>query len=79
MPTSRRFVMQYALMIYTEPGLVEALSDTEREAVRAEYAALADDPRSIDGVQLQPVEMATSVRVAGGRPPAYRASRARGC
>ena len=25
--------MQYALMIYTEPGYAEALSDAEREAV----------------------------------------------
>ena len=35
--------MQYALMIYAEPGYDEALSDAEREAVYAEYLALADD------------------------------------
>ena len=29
--------MQYALMIYAEPGYDEALSDAEREAVFAEY------------------------------------------
>jgi hypothetical protein len=46
--------MQYALMIYAEPGLAEALSDTEREAAQAEFAALAEDPRSAGGVQLQP-------------------------
>ena len=32
--------MQYALMIYAEPGYDEALSDAEREAVHAEYLGL---------------------------------------
>jgi hypothetical protein len=59
--------MQYALVIYAEPGHVEALSDAEREAARAEFAALADDARIIDDVELQPAETATCVRVAGGR------------
>ncbi|WP_432190618.1 YciI family protein [Streptomyces sp. Tue6028] len=59
--------MQYALMIYAEPGLEEALSDAEREATYAEYLALADDTRCVGGGQLQPAETATSVRVVGGR------------
>jgi hypothetical protein len=59
--------MQYALLIYAEPGYAEALPDAERAAVRAEFSALAQDARCVDRVQLQPVEMATSVRVAGGR------------
>ena len=59
--------MQYALMIYTEPGCLEALSDAEREAAYAEYFALADDDRCVVGARLQPAETATSVRVAGGR------------
>ena len=59
--------MQYALIIYAEPGHVEALSDAEREAARAEFLALADDARIIDDVELQPAETATCVRVAGGR------------
>jgi hypothetical protein len=59
--------MQYALLIYAEPGYDEALPDAERDAVLAEYAALADDPRSVKAARLQPVEMATSVRVVGGR------------
>jgi hypothetical protein len=37
--------MRYALLIYTEPGLEETLSDAEREAVRAEYSAVGDDAR----------------------------------
>jgi hypothetical protein len=59
--------MQYALMIYAEPGHVEALSDAERDAARAEYLAFADDARHVVGAQLQPVETATCVRVVGGR------------
>jgi hypothetical protein len=59
--------MQYALMIYSEPGYHEALPDAEREAVRAEFWALAEDPRCIGKVQLQPAETATCVRITGGR------------
>jgi hypothetical protein len=59
--------MQYALMIYAEPGYGEALPDAERAAVSAEFSALADDARCVVGAQLQPAETATCVRVAGGR------------
>jgi hypothetical protein len=59
--------MQYALMIHAEPGYEEALSGEEREAVYAEYLALADDPRCVAAAQLQPAETATTVRVVGGR------------
>jgi hypothetical protein len=59
--------MQYALMIYTEPGYGEALPDAERAAVLAEYLALADEARGAVGAQLQPAETATCVRVVGGR------------
>jgi hypothetical protein len=59
--------MQYAMMIYAEPGYADALPEAEREAVLAEFAALADDTRYITAAQLQPVETATCVRVAGGR------------
>ncbi|WP_371785177.1 YciI family protein [Streptosporangium subroseum] len=59
--------MQYALMIYNDPGHLEALSDADREAAYAEYFALTDDARCVVGAQLQSAETATSVRVAGGR------------
>jgi hypothetical protein len=59
--------MQYALMIYAEPGYAETLTDAERAAVRAEFAALANDARCVRAAQLQPAETATCVRVAGGR------------
>jgi hypothetical protein len=59
--------MRYALMIYAEPAHLEALSDAEREAVLAEYFALGEDERYVGAERLQPVETATTVRVAGGR------------
>jgi hypothetical protein len=59
--------MQYAMMIYAEPGYAEALPDAEREAVLAEFAALLEDDRCVTAAQLQPAETATCVRVAGGR------------
>jgi hypothetical protein len=59
--------MKYALLIYDKPGSHEALEDSERQAVYAEYFALSDDPRCLDGGQLQPVETATTVRVEGGQ------------
>lgn len=59
--------MQYALLIYVEPGSQEGLSDADRDVVNAEYRALADDGRCVLHAQLQSVETATSVRVVGGR------------
>jgi hypothetical protein len=59
--------MQYALMIYADPALQETLPDAERDAVRAEYEALADDTRCLAAARLQPAEAATCVRVVGGR------------
>lgn len=59
--------MQYALMIYAEPGYLEALPDADQAAARAEFEALRQDARYAGGTWLQPAETATCVRVAGGR------------
>jgi hypothetical protein len=59
--------MQYALMIYADPDVQEKVSDAEREAARAGFAALAEDPRHLLGMRLEPAETATCVRVSGGR------------
>lgn len=59
--------MQYALMIYAEPGYENTLADAEREAMFAEYAALAEDERCVSATRLQPSETATVVRVASGQ------------
>ena len=59
--------MQYALMIYAEPGRVEAVSDAERVAARAEFSTLSQDGEIIGDVELLSAETATCVRVSGGR------------
>ncbi len=59
--------MQYALLIYTRPGAMEAMSEDERQSVSAEYFAIRDLPGCVTGGQLQPVETATTVRVADGQ------------
>ena len=59
--------MQYALMIYAEPGYSEALPEAERATALADFQALADDARCVHAVQLQPAETATCVQVAGSR------------
>jgi hypothetical protein len=66
-PLTPEVAMQYALLIYAEPGYHEALPDADREAMQAEYVALDDDTRCVSSARLQPAETATSVRVLGGR------------
>ena len=60
--------MQYALLIYTKPGTVEALSPDEREELSREYFALRDEPGILGGAGLQPVTTATTIRLADGKP-----------
>jgi hypothetical protein len=59
--------MQYALLIYEEPGSYAGLSEEERSQVSGEYFAIAQDERIGGGEQLQPVETATTVRVRDGQ------------
>jgi hypothetical protein len=59
--------MKYALLIYSKPGSHEELPEDEQNAVFGEYFALAADPRVVSSAQLQPVENATTVRVADGK------------
>ena len=59
--------MQFALLIYTKPGALEALSDEERAAVSARYWAIRDEPGVVGGAGLQGVETATTVRVQDGQ------------
>jgi hypothetical protein len=58
--------MQYALLIYSEPGYMDGLSPAEQEAMSKEYWALRDAPEVITGAGLQPVTTATTIRLAGG-------------
>jgi hypothetical protein len=62
--------MQYMLLIYSTPGRWESLSDDERGAVYAQYAAVGEELRNrgayVAGAELQGVSSATSVRVRDG-------------
>jgi len=60
--------MQYALLIYSKPGTLDALGPAEREALSAEYYALRDEPGMLGGAALQPVTTATTIRLADGKP-----------
>ena len=57
--------MKYAMLIYTKPGIQEALSEEQARAVTAEYFALRDVPGCVDGAGLQGTETATTVRQGG--------------
>jgi hypothetical protein len=59
--------MKYALLVYSKPGSHEELPEDEQGAVFGEYVALAADPRTVSSAQLQPLETATTVRIAEGR------------
>ena len=56
--------MHYALLIYERPANYEGLSDDERSAITAEYMAVGES--AVGSAHLQPVSMATTVRVADG-------------
>jgi hypothetical protein len=59
--------MQYALLIYSKPDELEALSQQEQEAVSREYWAIRDEPGVVGGAGLQPVETATTIRLQDGQ------------
>jgi hypothetical protein len=59
--------MQYALLIYTKPGSLDGLDESERDAVSGEYFAIRHEAGIVGGARLQPIESATTVRVADGR------------
>ena len=61
--------MQYLLQIFASPpdDTWNALAPEEQEAIMGEYYAIRDTPGIVAGAQLQPIETATTVRVADGR------------
>jgi hypothetical protein len=59
--------MQYALLIYSKPGAVDALSEDEQEEVHRQYWAIRTEPGMAGGAALHPAETATTVRVEGGQ------------
>jgi hypothetical protein len=59
--------MKYATLIYPKPGSHEALDPDAGAAVTAEYMALGQDPRCLEGAHLQPGDTATTIRDGAGR------------
>jgi len=66
--------MKYMLLIHQgdtptpyDPEAWERLSEDERNAVYADYMAVNETPGVTPGVQMQPPETATTVRVENGR------------
>jgi hypothetical protein len=57
--------MRYALLIFLKPGADDRLSDTDRQAITAEYMAIAREDRVVGGAHLRPPETATTVRQNG--------------
>lgn len=48
--------MQYALLVYENPGAYMGFTAEQRHAITAEYLAIRDDPRVTAGAQLKPVD-----------------------
>jgi hypothetical protein len=59
--------MQYALLIYTRPGMLDPYSEEERKAIYDEYVAVNELPGIVTSGQLQEIETATTVRVQDGQ------------
>src|SRR5689334_21143240 len=63
--------MKYLLLIYHNEESWDAISETEREQVYAEYRKLREELLSrgqfVTGSQLQPIATATAVRVRDGK------------
>ncbi|HEY7046453.1 MAG TPA: YciI family protein [Jatrophihabitantaceae bacterium] len=58
--------MQYAVLIYETPGMLDGVDAAQREQITAEYMTLRADPACLDGAKLAPADSATTVRVASG-------------
>jgi hypothetical protein len=58
--------MQYALLIYRKPDVIEGDTDQEQAAVHGEYWTLRTEPGVTGGAGLHGVETATTVRSQDG-------------
>jgi hypothetical protein len=57
--------MKYALLIYSSPEVRDVPED-QLHSIIGEYEAILESPGVLDGMQLQPGETATTVRVDNG-------------
>ncbi len=63
--------MKYLLLIYHDEQSWDAITESERQQIYADYRKLRDElqksDRFVTGSQLQPISTATSVRVRDGK------------
>jgi hypothetical protein len=63
--------MKYLLLIHDDEKAFMGLSDTDRQAIYAEYRKFSEDIAAsgnyVSGSELQPTSSATSVKVRGGK------------
>ena len=63
--------MKYMLLIYHDEQSWDAITESERQQIYADYRKLRDElqksDRFVTGSQLQPISTATSVRVRDGK------------
>src|SRR3954451_7354409 len=57
--------MKYALLIFNPDNWADGLSEADRASQSEEYFAIREDPRVLDGGQLQGAETATTLRERG--------------
>jgi len=60
--------MQYALLIYRQPGDEDTLSPGELRELSSEYWALREDPAITGGAGLRTPDTATTFRLHDGGP-----------
>jgi hypothetical protein len=58
--------VRYALLINERPGAYDGLDGGQQAAITAEYLALRDDDRVLDGARLASADTATTVRAVDG-------------
>ena len=58
--------MKYMLLVYDNPANWENVTEDEMNGLYAGYAAVAQNPATVDSAQLKPVETAKTVRLNGG-------------
>jgi hypothetical protein len=58
--------VKYALLIYSNGGEFESLSEEEQQAVHGEYMAVSGTAGIVGGAELQAADTATTVRVQNG-------------
>ena len=58
--------MKYMLLVYDDPANWADITEEQMKGLYAEYAAVSNDPATIDSAQLAPTDTAKTVRIRNG-------------